>query len=105
MEERLAREGARYDMDVRVSGEAFLCPPGSWSDLVSSAVEEVTGRRPELSTSGGTSDARFIKDHCPVAELGLRNATAHKVDEQIPLAELETLSAIYQTVIERYFSA
>ncbi len=105
MEERLDRDGARYDMAVRVSGEAFLCPPGPWSDLVAGAVEEVTGRAPELSTSGGTSDARFIKDHCPVAELGLRNATAHKVDERVPLEDLNALDAIYQAVIERYFAA
>ena len=105
MEDRLGRDGARYDMAVRVSGEAFLCPPGPWSELVSAAVEETTGRPPELSTTGGTSDARFIKDHCPVAELGLRNATAHKVDEKVPLEELGTLGAIYQAVLERYFPA
>jgi succinyl-diaminopimelate desuccinylase len=105
MEERLDRDGARYEIDVRVSGEAFLSPPGPWSDLVSSAVEAVTGQAPELSTSGGTSDARFIKDHCPVAELGLRNATAHKVDERVPLEDLKALDAIYQAVIELYFPA
>lgn len=103
--ERLDRRGARYDLDIRVSGESFLTPPGSLSDLVSGAVEEVCGRRPELGTTGGTSDARFIKDHAPVVELGLLNATAHKVDEHIPLADLEALTAIYRAVLDGYFSS
>mgnify|MGYP000288948724 CR=1 FL=1 len=94
---------ATYDLAIRVSGESFLCPPGPWSDLVSDAVASVTGRPPELGTTGGTSDARFIKDHCTVAELGLLNATAHKVDEQVPLEDLERLTAIYGAVLERYF--
>src|SRR3546814_3513782 len=77
--------GARYDLTLRVSGESFLCPPGPWSALLSDAVASVTGRAPQFGTTGGTSDARFIKDHCTVAELGLLNATAHKVDEHVPL--------------------
>lgn len=103
MRERLDREGARYDMGIRVSGESFLSPPGPWSDLVAKAVEEVTGNMPALSTSGGTSDARFIKDHCAVAELGMLNATAHKVDERVSLDDIEALTLIYQKIIERYF--
>ncbi|MFQ5774031.1 MAG: succinyl-diaminopimelate desuccinylase [Kiloniellaceae bacterium] len=98
-------KGARYDLEVRVSGESFLCPPGALSDLVCAAVERVTGRRPELGTSGGTSDARFIKDHCPVAELGLSNATAHKVDERVSIADLRALTAIYGAVLDGYFAA
>ncbi len=94
--------GAAYELSIRVSGESFLCPPGPWSELVSDAVASVTGRAPELGTTGGTSDARFIKDHCTVAELGLLNATAHKVDEQVPLKDLERLTAIYRAVLERY---
>lgn len=94
--------GARYELTIRVSGESFLCPPGPWSTLVSGAVAEVTGKAPELGTTGGTSDARFIKDHCTVAELGLLNATAHKVDEFVTLEDLARLTAIYRNVLERY---
>ncbi len=94
--------GARYEMTIRVSGESFLCPPGPWSGLISAAVASVTGRPPELGTTGGTSDARFIKDHCAVAELGLLNATAHKVDEHVSLADLDQLTAIYRAVLEGY---
>ena len=96
--------GARYDLSVRVSGDSFLCPPGPLSDLLLAAAAGVTGRRPTLGTSGGTSDARFIKDYCPVAELGLLNATAHKVDEQVAIADLNRLRAIYRGVLEGYFS-
>jgi succinyl-diaminopimelate desuccinylase len=96
--------GARYELDVRVSGDSFLCPPGPLSDLVCTATEGVTGRRPALGTTGGTSDARFIKDFCPVAELGLLNATAHKVNEQVPVADLRQLRAIYRAVLQGYFA-
>lgn len=96
--------GARYDLTVRVSGDSFLCPPGPLSELVCAATEGVTGRRPALGTTGGTSDARFIKDFCPVAELGLLNATAHKVDEQVPVADLRQLRAIYRAVLQGYFA-
>ena len=102
--ERLDREGASYDLTFQVSGEAFLSPPGLLSDLVSTAVTRVTGLQPALSTTGGTSDARFIKDHCPVAELGLLNATAHKVDEAVSLADVRTLTDIYREVLASYFS-
>ena len=96
-------KGARYDLETSLSGEAFLCPPGPLSDLVAQAVEAVTGQAPALGTTGGTSDARFIKDHCPVVELGLLNASAHKVDERVGLAELRDLAAIYRAVLEGYF--
>jgi len=82
---------------------SFLTPRGAFTDLVSSAVEDVTGRRPELSTGGGTSDARFIKNACPVIDLGLPNATIHAVDERVALADLEGLTRIYERVLERYF--
>jgi succinyl-diaminopimelate desuccinylase len=94
--------GARYELAARVSGESFLCPPGPWSALVSGAVAEVVGSAPALGTTGGTSDARFLKDHCTVAELGLLNATAHKVDEHVTLDDLARLTAIYGSVLERY---
>lgn len=94
--------GARYELSARVSGESFLCAPGPWSALVSEAVAEVTGKAPQLGTTGGTSDARFLKDHCTVAEFGLLNATAHKVDEQVTLDDLARLTAIYASVLKRY---
>jgi len=82
---------------------AFLTPRGPFTDLVSAAVEDVTGRRPTLSTTGGTSDARFIRSACPVVELGLPNATIHAVDERVALADLDGLARIYERVLERYF--
>lgn len=85
--------------------ESFLTRPGSLSDLVSAAVKSVTGITPELGTTGGTSDARFIKDHCPVAEFGLINATAHKVDEQARLDDILALTRVYKEVITRYFNS
>ena len=84
---------------------SFLTAPGAFTDLVSAAVEDVTGRRPQLSTSGGTSDARFIKNACPVIDLGLSNVTIHAVDERVALADLEGLTRIYERVLQRYFAA
>ena len=83
---------------------AFLTRPGPFTDLVAAAVEDVTGRKPSLSTGGGTSDARFIKNACPVVELGLVNATIHAVDERVALDDLEALSRIYERALERYFA-
>ncbi len=105
-----AMDGARdpavgFELDVRVSGESFLTPPGGLSELIADAAEAVTGRRPSLSTSGGTSDARFIKDHCPVAEFGLVGRTMHKVDEQVAVADLHALSDIYLGMLRAYFAA
>lgn len=87
-----------------VSGESFLTEPGAFVDLVRDVVEEETGLRPELSTSGGTSDARFVKDHCPVVEFGLVGRLMHQVDERVPAAEVRALQAIYRRVLERYFA-
>ncbi|HSG33208.1 MAG TPA: succinyl-diaminopimelate desuccinylase [Sphingomonadaceae bacterium] len=81
-----------------ISGEPFLTPPGRFSDMIAKAVEQETGIVPEASTSGGTSDARFLKDLCPVIEFGLCNATMHKTDEAVALADLETLARIYRRV-------
>ncbi|GIK97220.1 MAG: succinyl-diaminopimelate desuccinylase [Alphaproteobacteria bacterium] len=94
----------RYELEVKVSGESFLTPPGPLSDLVASAVERRLGRRPELSTTGGTSDARFIKDFCPVAEFGLAGQTMHKVDERVPVADLAALTDIYEDVLGGFFA-
>jgi len=84
-----------------VSVEAFLTEPGAFTALVSAAVEAQTGRVPELSTSGGTSDARFLSKLCPTVEFGLINATMHQVDEAVAITDLETLTAIYADVIGR----
>jgi succinyl-diaminopimelate desuccinylase len=95
--------GGRYDLSFRVSGESFLTPPGELSDLVSGAVERVTGHRPKLSTTGGTSDARFIKNHCPVVEFGIVGQTMHKVDEHVAVADVEKLTDVYEAVIDGFF--
>ena len=96
--------GGRYDLDVSVSGESFLTPPGHLSDIIAGAVEGVTGRTPEFSTTGGTSDARFIKDHCPVAEFGMAGGTAHKVDENAAVDDLASLTDIYAAVLDGFFA-
>ena len=87
-----------------VSGVSFLTRPGEFTGLLSKAVARVTGAPPELSTTGGTSDARFIKDHCPVAELGLPGRSMHRTDECASLADIETLTRIYESVLELYFA-
>ena len=96
--------GDNFDLDISVSGEAFLTPPGLLSNVMSAAVTKVTGRTPELSTSGGTSDARFIKDHCAVAEFGLMNQTAHKVDECARVDDIRALADIYLEMLRGYFA-
>jgi succinyl-diaminopimelate desuccinylase len=101
--DEVAGEPGRYDLKIRVSGESFIFPPGELSDLITAGVEQVTGRKPELSTTGGTSDARFIKDHCPVAEFGLVGETMHKIDERCSLDDIRALAAIYRAVLNRYF--
>lgn len=83
----------------------FVTKPGPFTELVANAVVEVTGRKPELSTTGGTSDARFITQYCPVVEFGLVGQTMHQVDERVPIAELQALTAIYRKIIDRYFGA
>jgi len=95
---------ARYDLDFSVSGESFLTPPGPLSRLVCESVAGVTGKEPALSTTGGTSDARFIKAHCPVCEFGMTNATAHKFDERCSLADMARLVGIYRNMLDRYFA-
>jgi succinyl-diaminopimelate desuccinylase len=96
---------ARYDLSVTISGEAFLTPPGALSALVADAIAAQLGIRPVLSTTGGTSDARFIKSHCPVVEFGLIGQTMHKVDERIALADLADLTAVYRRVLDGYFAS
>lgn len=99
-----AAAGTRWRFEWEPSNaDAFVTAPGPFVMLVSEAVTEVTSRTPALSTSGGTSDARFIKDYCPVVEFGLANPTMHQVNERVPTADLVTLTAIYRRILERYF--
>jgi succinyl-diaminopimelate desuccinylase len=101
---RAAAEGAAFDLTVlEGASEAFLTAPGPFVDLVAAAVEAETGRRPVLSTGGGTSDARFIRDHCPVVELGLVGTTMHQVDERVAIAELMQLTQVYRRLLDLYF--
>jgi succinyl-diaminopimelate desuccinylase len=103
--ERIRRVGGKVTLTVRVSGESFLTPPGRLSETVAAAVLAATGRATEFGTTGGTSDARFIKDACPVVELGLQNATAHKVDERVAVADVALLTRIYRQILDRLFPA
>jgi succinyl-diaminopimelate desuccinylase len=95
--------GGEYEVDFQRTGEAFLTPPGALSDLLTSAVARTTNRTPDLSTTGGTSDARFIKDFCPIAEFGLISQTMHKTDERVALSDLAKLTDIYEAVLDGYF--
>jgi len=100
---RLDQAGGGYEMRTRVSGESFLTPPGHLSQVASDAVKAVTGKTPELSTTGGTSDARFIKDYCSVVEFGLTNETAHKVDENSRIEDIHALGDIYLHMLNGFF--
>jgi succinyl-diaminopimelate desuccinylase len=91
-------------VSAHASGEPFLTAPGAFTQMLSDVIAEVTGRAPDLSTTGGTSDARFIKAHCPVVEMGLPGGTMHKADECVPVAEIEKLTALYARVLEAYFA-
>ena len=86
------------------NADAFVTKPGPFTDLVVAAIEDVTGRRPDLNTGGGTSDARFIKNYCPVIEFGLVGQTMHQIDERTPVSDLEKLTKIYRGVLDRYFA-
>jgi len=98
------RTNARFALDFAISGESFLTPPGELSSIMQRAIETRTQQTPVLSTTGGTSDARFIKDFCPVAEFGLCNATAHKVDENATVEDIRALADIYEDILRKYFS-
>jgi succinyl-diaminopimelate desuccinylase len=93
-----------YGLEFSISGESFLTPPGPLSQIIQQATKSVTGHMPELTTTGGTSDARFIKDFCPVAEFGLINATAHKVDESACIDDIKALADVYDAVLEAFFA-
>ena len=95
--------GVSVSVETSVSGEAFLTPPGPLTDLVAAAVEAETGRAPALSTSGGTSDARFVKDHCPVVEFGLVGYRMHAVDERVRVEQIGQLKAVYGRILRDWF--
>jgi succinyl-diaminopimelate desuccinylase len=99
-----AEYGTATEVTIKISGESFLTPPGALSDLIGAAVEAETGVTPELSTTGGTSDARFVKDHCPVVEFGLVGKTMHAVDERVEVAQIHQLKAIYTRILKDYFA-
>lgn len=96
--------GVQVAFTHNVSGEPFLTAPGPFTKLLAEVTTDVIGRAPELSTTGGTSDARFIKDYCPVVELGLPGGTMHKADECVPVAEIEKLTALYERILAAYFA-
>lgn len=95
--------GVDIDIKTKISGESFITPPGELSDIISKAVQLETNRKPEMSTSGGTSDARFVKNHCPVVEFGLVGKTMHQVDERVEVAQIHQLKSIYSRILESYF--
>jgi succinyl-diaminopimelate desuccinylase len=96
------KRGVGAEARVAVTGEPFLTPSGPFTDFVCGCVTDAVARAPKLSTSGGTSDARFIKDHCPVVELGLQNATAHMVDEKVRVDDVRALARVYAAILARY---
>jgi len=103
--DKIAKEfGVQLDVEITISGESFITPPGALSDLVAGAVETETGVKPELSTTGGTSDARFVKAHCPVVEFGLVGQSMHQVDEHVRVEHIEQLKSIYTRVLRNYFT-
>ena len=95
--------GGSYTFETKISGESFITEPGDFSALIASAIKDVTGETAELSTTGGTSDARFIRSYAPVVEFGLANATMHKVDEHVPAGDIGRLADIYEAVLRGYF--
>lgn len=99
-----AGDDAHFQIDWEPSSDCFLTQRGAFTDLVADAIRETTGVAPKLSTSGGTSDARFIKDYCPVIEFGLVGQTMHKIDERVPVSDVEKLTQVYLRVLERYFA-
>ncbi|MDP2700269.1 succinyl-diaminopimelate desuccinylase [Thalassospira sp.] len=98
-----AHYAGAHDLTVKISGEAFLSEPGKLAGLIADASEKITGHRPELSTTGGTSDARFIQKYCEVAEFGLVGQSMHKVDEHAMVEDIEKLTEIYIKILNSYF--
>jgi succinyl-diaminopimelate desuccinylase len=98
------RAGVSMELEAVCSGNAFLTEPGPWTELVADAVEATLGVRPEPSVGGGTSDARYLRAVAPVVEVGLIGATIHQIDERVPVADLRRLQAVYEAVIQRFFT-
>jgi succinyl-diaminopimelate desuccinylase len=96
--------GVQIDARIKISGESFITPPGDLSAIIAKAVKAETGRTPEMSTTGGTSDARFVKNLCPVVEFGLVGKTMHQVDECVPVEQITQLKAIYSRILGDYFA-
>ena len=103
LRQRLDAAGGSYGLELETSGDAFVTEPGPLSELLAASVEEVTGRRPALATTGGTSDARFIRSHCPVIDFGLVGATMHQIDERVPLSDVEQAARVYERFLDLYF--
>jgi succinyl-diaminopimelate desuccinylase len=99
-----AQTGVAIDLRITISGESFVTPLGDFSNLISNAVLAEVGRAPQPSTTGGTSDARFVKDHCPVVEFGLVGRTMHQVDERVEIVQIHQLKAIYSRILRDYFA-
>ncbi|WP_127105421.1 succinyl-diaminopimelate desuccinylase [Pararhodobacter zhoushanensis] len=99
-----AETGIELGLTIKISGESFVTEPGDFTDMVANAVEAECGIRPVLSTSGGTSDARFVKNHCPVVEFGLVGQSMHKVDEHVETAHIVQLKAVYRRILDQYFA-
>lgn len=103
--DKVAEEfGTPIALKIKISGESFITPPGPLSDLIAKSVHAETGVTPEMSTTGGTSDARFVKNHCPVVELGLVGKTMHQVDENVPVEQISQLKNIYARILKDYFA-
>jgi len=102
--QKISGSDFKVSIESDKTGDAFVTEPGAFSDLITKAVKAKYGKAPELSTSGGTSDARFIKDYCPVAEFGLIGATMHKVDECVAVSDIRDLSDIYFDILDGYFA-
>lgn len=96
--------GVSIETETRISGESFVTPPGGFTDLVAAAVARAANRQPTLSTSGGTSDARFVRAHCPVVEVGLVGKGMHMVDERVPVADIAALQRVYAAIIADFFA-
>ena len=102
--DKIAKDtGITIDLKIKISGESFITPPGELSDLIGQAVKDELGVTPQMSTTGGTSDARFVKNHCPVTEFGLVGKTMHSVDERVEVAQIGQLKSIYTRILRGYF--
>ena len=103
LEEHFDRVGGTWEAHWKATAHPFLTPPGQLTDMIADATEKIAGRRPKLSTNGGTSDARFITNICPVAEFGLVGRTMHKIDEQVAVEDIDSLTDIYTHVLNSFF--